>query len=153
MLRIMTTWILVAHRSGARLFQHDDGGKPPQELWSIDHPEGRLMNREIDTDRPGRYGEVSSTNRSGLTHEQTAKEHVAETFAIELADRLDEGRTANAYDELILVAESSFLGLVKRKLTPATLSKVTKTFDKDLAHVPVLKLKQHLIDMTEASAA
>lgn len=146
----MTTWILIAHRSGARLFQKE-GSEPPHELWSLDHPDGRLMNKEIDTDRPGRMGERTSTGHSSMKHEQTSKEHLAEAFAKDIAMRLDLARSGHLFTELVLVAEASFLGLIKSNLTAPTLAKVTRTFSKDLAHVPALELKAHLLEMSASS--
>jgi hypothetical protein len=39
---VTTTWILVAHRGGARLLANTGPGKGLQLVYDIPHPEGRL---------------------------------------------------------------------------------------------------------------
>ena len=49
-----TTWILVAHRGGGRLFENSGPGTGLRLIQTIDHPQGRLKSGEINSDKPGR---------------------------------------------------------------------------------------------------
>ena len=42
------TWVLVAHRAGARIFAHPGPGRGLALEREIDHPEGRKLSGEID---------------------------------------------------------------------------------------------------------
>ena len=46
-----TTWILIAHRGGARLFEHTGRSAGLKLLQDIPHPEGRLKNQDINADK------------------------------------------------------------------------------------------------------
>jgi hypothetical protein len=50
-----TTWILVAHRGGARLFESPGPGKGLQLVEDIPHPEGRLKSGESTPTNPGAH--------------------------------------------------------------------------------------------------
>lgn len=138
------TWIVVAHRGGARLFENKGPGKGLDLLREIDHPEGRLKNREIDTDKPGRGYE----NRGGAHHafekERESTTHVAEQFAKQISGILDEGRNRQAYGRLVLVAEPRFLGNLRSALSRETASLVNATIDKDLGGVESREMAKHL---------
>ena len=43
------TWILVGHEAGARVFENRGPGKGLELVETIEHPEGRLRDRDIDT--------------------------------------------------------------------------------------------------------
>lgn len=127
-----TTWILVANRSSARFYKHAGPGKGLELVRDINHTEGHLKDHDIGSDRPGR-----SANRRGgaphsLTPTQDPTDHLTQTFARYLADQLTRGRSERLFDQIILVAEPKFLGVIKGALDPATASKVIATVAKEL---------------------
>ena len=48
------TWILIAHRAGARIFENDGPGTGLKHVDAIAHPEGRLEDKALGSDKPGR---------------------------------------------------------------------------------------------------
>ena len=126
------TWVVVAHRAGARLFEHRTGqahaGKLAH-LRDLENPDGRKKSGEIDTDRT-----VSST----------AHEQVAVSFARSLAHELEAARINHQLDQLVLVAEPHFLGLLEAALDRPTARIVTAVVRKDLAQVPGHEVVTHL---------
>ncbi|MBV8156609.1 MAG: host attachment protein, partial [Dyella sp.] len=73
-----TVWIVVANRAVARLFRTSRPMGPLEELDAFIHPEGRLPEHELVSDRAGRgfermgqggYAEDSDT--SATAHETT----------------------------------------------------------------------------------
>lgn len=138
------TWVVVAHRGGARLFENKGPGKGLDLLREIDHPEGRLKNREIDTDKPGRSYESHGGARHAYDKERESTTHVAEQFAKQISGILDEGRNRQAYGRLVLVAEPRFLGNLRSALSRETASMVSATIDKDLGGIDQRDMAKHL---------
>ncbi len=138
------TWIVVAHRGGARLFEHKGPGKGLNLVNEIDHPAGKLKNGEIDSDRQGRAFDSRGAGRHAYEPEQLPTEHVAEQFAKQLSGLLDEARNQKRFQRLVLVAEPRFLGNLRSALNSQTASLVSATVDKDLATTEVRELPRYL---------
>lgn len=141
-----TTWILVADGAGARLFEQQGRGKPLTLLRDLPHPEGKLKNRDIDSDKHGRSFDSMGKGRHAMSTEQAPTDRVAERFAKELAQTLDQGRLQKSYDRLVLVADPVFLGTLRTALPEALAGTVTATVNKDLTHVNERDLPEHLGD-------
>jgi protein required for attachment to host cells len=139
-----TTWILTANRSGATLFEGDGKGNAIHRLQDIPHPKGRLQNKDIDTDKPGRAFDSLGQGRHSVSTQREPTEEVAMQFARILAELLNKGRTSNAYDRLVLVAEPGFLGILRAALDSHTAALVVKTVHKDLPEVEEKELASYL---------
>lgn len=132
----MNTWIVVAHRGGARLLgQHGDD--PMQVFETIDHPDGHERQSSPGSSRSGRASEPRDAARA----------HASKTFANALAHKLQQGRNENAYRELVIIAAPRFLGLLRNALDPATAACVRGTLDKDYAGLNDRELIQRLDEM------
>lgn len=138
----MTTWILSANRSSASLFERE--GKSARRLQDLSHPEGAMQNRETGTDKPGRSFDSVGRGRHAMSTEQEPVEHIAQKFALELAELLNKGRVAHAYDKLILIAEPKFLGLLRAALDKNTAVLVFQTISKDLPNINEEDLAKYL---------
>lgn len=131
---MIKTWILVAHRGGARLFENTGPGKGLQMIEDIAHPEGRLKNGEINADKPGRAFDTFG-RRHGVSQEHEATDQVSLTFAKHLCDKLDKARAENHFSQLVLVAEPRLLGELRSTMDKHTAALVTATLDKDFAGI------------------
>lgn len=139
-----TNWILVAHRSGARLFSSAGAQAPLTLIDDIEHPEGRLRDGDIDADRPGRAHDRHGDQRHGMSREESPTEHLAAGFARELAARLRAARLEKQFDTLVLVAGPAFLGRLRAALDEHTAASVKASLDKDLGDLPAHDLIEHL---------
>jgi protein required for attachment to host cells len=119
----MKTWIVVAHRAGARLLEQE-GDDKPKVFEVLDNPAGRAKEAAATSEVP--------------EPRESAREHAARAFATELANKLQRGRLAKRYQELFLIAAPRFLGALRSALDPATSSLVCGTLAKDFA-----KLSDH----------
>lgn len=137
-------WILVAHRGGARIFENKGRGKGLHLLRSIPHPQGRLKNKDIGADKPGRGFDRQGQGRHALATEQEPTAHVAEQFAKQLSSMLDDGRHQQRYEKLVLVAEPRFLGNLRAALSPPTAALVTAAVGKDLGGVESHNMSKYL---------
>jgi protein required for attachment to host cells len=139
-----TTWILVAHRGGARLFENLGPGKGMQLVEDIPHPEGRLKSGEINADKPGRAFDSFGNGRHSMSQEHEAAEQVSLMFARHLCDKLEKARAENRFGKLVLVAEPRLLGELRGALDKPTAALVSATLDKDLAGVDNRDIPKHL---------
>ncbi|MBW7860349.1 MAG: host attachment protein [Rhodocyclaceae bacterium] len=137
------TWILVANASLARLYENLGPNKGLRLVKELIHPESRLKNADLVTDRPGSM--ASNGNAPGAKTPQTLpKEHEARVFAQELAQELYAGRTRNAFRRAIVFAPPAFMGLLNSVLDSPTAQLITDRFEKDYTKSPEPRLKEHL---------
>lgn len=145
------TWVVVAHQAGARFFERtfESEGKPLLLVRELEHAEGRKKNSELDSDRAGESftGMRGNTGRRAMGREESAHEHLAATFAKKIAHELDSARKANQIDQLILVAEPRFLGVLKGALDTHTARLVKTTLTKDLGAIDNAHLAPHLSEV------
>lgn len=139
----MTTWVLVANRTGARIFDRD--GYKLRLVRSLRHPAGRETDQDIEADRSHR---TFDKHAKGRTHQASPHEHSAQTFAKELASELGRGRTEHGVDRLVLVAEPHFLGLVRDELDRTTAKLVAASVAKDFAGADVDVIQAQLGGVT-----
>lgn len=141
-----TTWILVAHDAGARLFENNGPGKGIELIEEIEHPEGRERDRDIISDRPGRSFRKNSGDprRAAMSRSEGPRERVVSDFARSLAQRLQQARVENQCRRVVLVAPPRFLGLLRSALDAPTAQLVVGSLDKDLASAKEAELIERL---------
>ena len=139
-----TTWILSANRSNASLFESDWPGKSMRRLQDISHPKGRLQNKDINTDKPGRSFDSMGQGRHSMGSDQDPIDHVAQQYASQLAELLNKGRLTNAYEKLVLIAEPKFLGILRAALDKNTALLVVQSINKELLDVKEEDLEKYL---------
>ena len=109
------TWVVVAHREGARVLEMA-GDEKPRVLETLVEP-GRRSRDEAGAD------EARESQRGNATR----------TFAATIADKLQRGRLDKRFADLVLIAAPRFLGVLREALDPATAALVRGTLDKDYA--------------------
>lgn len=127
----MNTWILVADESRARLFRAGVSDGELEEIAAMEHPEGRMHGRELTEDEPG----SSHTSVGGVHHgfqpHTPVHEKISREFARELADLLEAGRVSHAFDQLTLVAEPKFLGMLRSTLSHEVSKMVARSLSRN----------------------
>ncbi len=138
-----TTWILIANAGGARLFSNRGPQKGLELLKTFDHPEGREKTAELVTDRPGHNKSVGN-GHGAYVAATDPKYHAAESFAQRLTKKLEQGRIANNYDQLIVVAAPNFLGLLNKHFSSHVRSLLSERLQKDYTKVNEKELSGYL---------
>ena len=140
------TCILVAHDAGARVFESRGPGKGIDLVETIEHPEGRMRDRDIDSDRPGRSFRKDSGDprRAAMSRKEGPHDRAVSNFARALTDKLQQARMENQYERLVLVAPPRLLGLLRSSLDGPTAQLVVGSLDKDLASSKEAELIEHL---------
>lgn len=130
----MNTWILVADESRARLFRAGASDGELEEIAAMEHPEGRMHGRDLTRDEPdGSHTAVGGIHH-GFEPHTPVHEKISREFARELADLLEEGRVNHAFDQLALVAEPKFLGMLRSTLGGELSKMVVRSLPKNHTH-------------------
>lgn len=125
-------WILAADSTTARLFTRDRKSGPLVEHRDWLHPESRAPGRDLEDDRQGTTFSSQGHDRSENQKPTEPKTREAQDFARELAQFLDKARARGEFQSLSIVAEPSFLGLLRERLDHGTKDLVDREVDKNL---------------------
>ncbi len=110
------TWILVADRVGARLFESPDAAVALVEIASFVNPEGHTSAGSRGDRHPPRSMESMGSTRHAIEPHTTPMEKATRQFARELRDALETGRLEHRFDHLVLIAPPRFLGVLRAEL-------------------------------------
>jgi protein required for attachment to host cells len=137
------TWILVADSTRARIFTADTPSSPLEEIEDFSHSEGRLHDREITSDLPGK---IKSVGGGGHAFEQPTdpKKHEADMFAHRVAQYLEDAHNTNRFEQLLIVAPPTFLGLLRNQLPEPIKKLVCFELDKEITRQSAADIRQHL---------
>lgn len=139
----MTTWIVAADSTRARIFEMTPPEKACREIQDFLNPEGRSQNREINADADGRfYGHGDQPRAFSAGQKVTPWEHKTELFSKEVGRYLDKARAQNRYDQLYVIAPPEFLGLMRQNMTREVQKLVADEIDKNLATHDVSEIER-----------
>ena len=137
-------WILVADSARARFFSVDSATAPLKAFDQIVHPEGRLHDKDMTSDRPGRAFDSSGEGRHATGSSVSPKEQESVRFAKTIASYLDQGRVNNSYGSLVLVADPRFLGHIRDAVPSEVAKLVSLEVNKDLSKAKEGEIRKHL---------
>ncbi len=138
------TWILIADGARARVFKNEGPGKGVQSALDRDFSSENLASRDLVSDNPGRTFDSAGSGRHAKVPHSDPRRNAKHEFARELAKFLDQENTKNSYDRLIIVAPPQALGDLRSELTEATRKKLSGEINKDLTHLPIGEIADHL---------
>src|SRR5687768_7919005 len=107
---MQTTWIVTADASRARILQVAGRENALTEVEDLVNPQGRMHNREINSDAAGRFRGPDRPGGHASDDENRTVDHHAELFAKRVGEFLDKARNERRYERLYLVAAPKFLG-------------------------------------------
>ncbi|WP_018954464.1 host attachment protein [Thioalkalivibrio sulfidiphilus] len=142
----MTTWVIVADASRARIFSAEKSFSALQEVEDISHPEGRLHDQDLNSDRPGRAFDSTGDGRHAMGKEVPPKKQEAVRFAKVLCDRLNNARATGVFEKLYIVAAPAFLGTMRQCMNSVTQKSIVGELDKNLTTHDVDTIRSHLPD-------
>ena len=137
------TWVVVADNSRARIFTVETPSSPLIEIDSIVHPEGRMHDRDITSDLPGR-GAGSGGSRHSYENETDAKDYENMGFAKRIAGFLDDSRKDDRCKNLVIVAAPGLLGNLRGEMNDQTRKMITLELAKNLSHLNANDIRKHM---------
>ena len=130
-------FILVAEGSRAKLYAAVSAAAALTELKDFVHPEGRMHEGDLVSDKPGSDGGAAGGGRHVIDNRTSATQAAHADFAKALVERLEKGRVELEFDQLIIMASPAFLGLVRGGMSPALIGMVVEEVYKNLVlHSP-----------------
>jgi len=141
----MTTWVVVADHTRARFFQMDSSSSPLEEFDTLVHEEGRMHDREMTSDLPGKVKNPGGLGGGHAFEQETdPKKHEAEVFATQIVHSIELAHNTNRFDRLIVVADPSILGLIRQHMPNHVKTHISLELNKNLANLSAADIRAHL---------
>lgn len=137
------TWVVVAESSRSRIFNMEKVNGPLVEILSLDNPEARKHDAELHATRTGKSFDSHGHAMHDISEHNASKQE-AERFARKLAELLDSHRLTGDYDQLILFASPSFLGLLREYINEPTNRLIIHDSNKNLVQFNAEKIRDHI---------
>ena len=141
------TWILICDGARARIVLNEGPGRSVSPVEGSDFLTEHPRSQDITTDRPGRVFDRSGPGRHAMENRSDPHRDSKKSFALRLAEFLDEQLRKKAYDRLIIFAAPAMLGDLRQALTETVLAKTAHQIPKDLTQIPNNELDSHLEDV------
>ncbi len=144
--------IVVADESEAHFYDVEQRKGPLQRAGQLEHPEGRLHDRDLVSDKPGRvfdHAASSGHRRGSVAHHGTGTErtpHKTESvkFARQIVGELESARRDGRYDRMVVMSGPPFLGVLREAMPKPLRSSIVAEVPKDLVHSPEKEILEHL---------
>lgn len=130
------TWVVAADAGRARIFQAGNEEAELTELTDLLNADARLQDHDALSDRRGEVTQGAAGIGHAFEPRHTHHEHVAVAFAQTVAQRLNAAVAAGEVARLYLIAEPSFLGLLRQRLDKPALAAVVQEQASDLTRRP-----------------
>jgi protein required for attachment to host cells len=137
-------WVLSANGARASIYAAESPTAPLVEVSSLVHPEVRVKERELTTDRPGRTFDSFGAGRHAKSSEVGPKQTEEIRFAHEVVDKLEQGRVGHVFEKLVVVAGPTFLGHLRDSMSAPLASAVSLEIDKDYTALRPEELRARL---------
>lgn len=144
-----STWIVLADRTTARLYQPQEGQRDWKLIAELAHPESRAKEMDLVSDKPGRV-QQSAGGRAAMEPPTPRKKVESEKFARQIAKTLYDAMARNAFEQLVLVTPPEFLGLLRSVLEEQVERRIVATVEKDYLHLDSPEVRSRLAKQIEA---
>ncbi len=139
-----TTWVIAADSSSAKILKADSRIGPLHEVETLLHPEGRLHEKELTSDLPGKALNSDGQGVHGIDSSTTPKKKEMIAFADRIAGHLEHEHNAGKFNQLIVVAPPAFLGNLRKQFPDPLARLVVLEIDKNIEHQTVDQIRKQL---------
>jgi protein required for attachment to host cells len=137
-------WVIVADSSQARIFSAENSQADLIEIETLLHPEGRLHDRDMESDLPGKTSGPQGAGGHAYSDEHSPKEQEEINFATRVAHHLSDELNQNKYDRLFMVAAPSFLGDLRNALSSRVEKHIAFSLGKNIVKLSPEEIRSHL---------
>lgn len=137
------TCIVACSSSMARLWRSNSRFGDWQALVELHHPESTSKDGELTSDRPGRAFDSFGSGRHAMSQGSTAHQQELIRFADEVADYINKGISSGRFTKIVLLAEPSFLGHLRSKLSGVAADAVIMTASKNLTSLDEAQIRHY----------
>lgn len=134
------TWIVVANKSEARIYNAQKSLQALEEVETVNNVAARMREADLTSDKAGAMRD-SSAGSGPRTYrkEETALSHSLELYTHQLSKMLGKAIDRNKFSHLLLVAEPGYLGVLNKELQRRSIP-VSATVGKEFSHLSSDKL-------------
>lgn len=136
------TWVVIA--DGEKyILMRNVGDSEMMDLRVVSHEDAENpATYEQGTDRPGRFDDAGL----GKSAVDETDWHTLgkERFAGDLSERLTNAALANSFRKLVIVADASTLGTLRKHYHDEVSERLVAEIDKDLTNHPVPDIERHI---------
>ena len=125
------TWILVANSSHAKLFRVMQFPRI-EALKVFNHPESRLHDYDLVSDKPGRNFDRVGGGRHSYEAKHDPQSLEIDKFGKILADYLSIAYENGDFSRLYILANPSFLGILRQEMNPRLQESIIAEIGKDM---------------------
>jgi protein required for attachment to host cells len=146
------TWVVVADSARARIFCAENTVGGLIELETLAHPQGRLHEQDMTSDLPGSTFDRAGPGRHDMEPHTNPKDHEMQDFARRIVAHLEQGRSKQAFSQLILIAAPSFLGALRGNIKNGLAKTLVHQEAKNLTQCEGEEIRRHLPDLLPSMA-
>jgi protein required for attachment to host cells len=126
-------WIVNMNSNICRIYDYAKSPEKLNLLKEIQHPDSKLKKSDLVSDKQGHYKTDGSVHGAYSQHSDP-KEITIDDFSREIAKELNHGRTANAYNALVIITPPHMNGLLHQHLDKHVNDLVTHNIQKDISN-------------------
>lgn len=135
------TYIVAADSAEARIFLTQSRFGDWTEIEVLTNPDSAMREQDRVTDRPGRVFDSFGKGRHAMAPEETGRQHALHRFAHQVGNDLNRAMKSGKFTRLVLIAEPTFLGYLRRELSPATARSLCYEVPKNATGLDMQKLR------------
>jgi protein required for attachment to host cells len=111
------TYIVACSGAEARIFLSERRFGNWSQLGLLENPSATMRDQDRNTDRPGRAFDSFGKGRHAMSQEESPRDRELQNFASDISQYLSKAHTAGQFKQLVLIAEPTILGFIRRKLS------------------------------------
>jgi len=142
-------YIVLANSISASFYVVSNKERHFNLVKKLNHPEGLLKESELNSDKAGHYQKGGNERGGSLAEPTSHKELAKEHFAKSICEELEKDRVANAFDNIIIVAEPHFFGLINKEASKQIQKLIRFHLPKDYTHYSEKDLKIQLEEVLQ----
>jgi len=136
--------VVVTGKAEACLYDAVGYETPLELVGRMDNETARQYDQELESDRPGRAFGRMGAGRHAMGGEHSPKRLSQKRFARSIADRIDQGRVANEFERVVVIAGPEMMGLLRAAVSDGVRSSIVAEIPKDLAQVDARTLQGYI---------
>jgi len=136
--------VVVADTTCARIFKATSSKGPLEEKEVLVHPENRLSEKDLISDRKGSAFSSHGSSQSTYSKHTDTKDQGTKEFINEINDYLLKLESKNEFKQLIIIAAPKLLGALKKQLNSGLQKRITYELNKNIAKLNADEIRSHL---------
>ena len=137
------TCIAACSGSAARLWLSTARFGDWQALKEFQHPRSATRERDLTSDRPGRSFDSFGSGRHAMSQPQSVHDQEMLRFAEQVAEFVNASIAQGSFNNLVLLAEPGFLGVLRSKLSAAAMNATILTAPKNITNLDESRIREY----------